>query len=188
MTINAIAWIVMTSVILMPTFGQAFASNVQTWAWSDASQEFLCTSSLVDITKTSNIDPCGDLTTSSNVWEGISGSTWSLTETSSGHPVYAWTTLSDGVLGETHVFLVDGEPDSAYIVMNKNESWEDSAQDTSSDGYDWRSLTGHEFGHLAGMKHCSGSCIISVMQTSWSENEVQRSPDTHDDSEMANKY
>ncbi len=165
---------------------EAYATNSYSWKWADVSQDYFCTSSLTTITKTSHVSPCSNLTTSSNVWEGISGSTWSLTETaSSGTPVYAWTSGVSGA-GLTVITINNGVPIGAYIAMNKNLSWEDSAQDTSTNGYDWRSATGHEFGHLANMKHSTNT--ISVMYGSIAENQVRRSPDTHDDSMMAANY
>lgn len=164
----------------------AYGSNSEPWKWSSADQHYKCTSSLNSITKTSNVSACGDLNHSSNVWEGITGSNWDLDQTSGGHAVYAWNNfLPAGVGGETAMWFSNGIAYYSYIVMNRDLSWEDSAQDTSTSGHDWRTFTGHEFGHLAGVAHGSSS---SVMKASISPDTVQRSPTTHDDSIMAGMY
>lgn len=177
--------IALLAVMLAPN--DAFASNVRPWEWSDTSQEYACTSSLDTITKTSNVSPCNDLATSSSVWNGISGSTWSIAKLSTGWPVYAWTTLPSGEVGRTVIYFnLDGTPNSAYIAINKNLSWENSQLDIFSSGYDYRSATGHEFGHLAGMDHSTSTG--SVMYDPLGADQVRRNPDNHDKTELANKY
>lgn len=121
----------------------AYGSNSEPWKWSSADQHYKCTSSLNSITKTTNVNACGDLNHSSNVWEGITNSNWDLDQTSSGHAVYAWNNhLPSNIGGETSIWYSTstGLANSGYIVMNRDLSWEDSAQDTSSSGRDWRTL------------------------------------------------
>ena len=164
----------------------AFA-NTEPWYWTSADQHYNCTYSVTTITKTLNVNPCGDLNSSSNVWEGFSGSSWDLDPSNNGHSVYAWTTLPSGVGGETTVRYNPntGVAYNAWIIMNKNLSWEDSLDDIFSSGYDWKTFTGHEFGHLVGIAHGSSG---SVMKSSIAADWAQRNPTSHDGWHMGEMY
>ncbi len=171
--------------LLIAIPGIAYA-NTEPWTWPSADQHYLCTSSVPNITHTSNVNPCGDLNSSSNVWEAGSGNSWDLDPSSSGWPVYAWS-LPSGTGGETYVaYNSSGEARYAWIVMNKNLSWEDSNKDWWTSGYDWRTFTGHEFGHLAGISHTSNS--NSIMYDSRGPNDAERSPPQHEINHMKDKY
>ena len=79
-----IALTVMIGVITALSSVQDAFANTEPWHWTSADQHYNCTSSVTTITKTLNVNPCGDLNSSSNVWEGFSGSSWDLDPSSSG--------------------------------------------------------------------------------------------------------
>lgn len=164
----------------------AYATNWNGNTWYHTGVTFSC-SSVSGITKTATVSPCNDLTTSSNVWE-ITNSNLTFTEVTTGAdiPVYAWTSGVSGA-GKTVTYLSGSTITNAYIAMNKNLSWEDSAVDTSSNGYDWRTATGHEFGHAAGLAHRSAT-PLTIMESTIAMNEYHRSPSSHDEQHLKDNY
>jgi hypothetical protein len=181
--------IALLAVFTTAMLDNAYATNSEPWYWSSATQYYGCTTSLDGIAKTNNVNPCSDLTASANVWNNISGSTWNLSSSSGGWPVYAWNNyLPSNTLGETTVAYLSpsGIAQSAYIVMNKDKAWEDSTVDTQFHAFDWKSATGHEFGHLAGIAH--NTSTSSVMYTPLGQDTVRRIPNSHDQSVLAGKY
>lgn len=186
---NVITMLSLVAVTVLATVGmsEAEATNWNGHVWDNDNVRYDCVS-VSGITKTSNVDPCGDLNEASNLWE-FSGSTLDIDGVTSGSyeiPVYAWTSGVSGA-GKT-VLYWNGAGDyyTGYVAMNKNLSWEDSNVDTSSDGYDWITATGHEFGHVAGVSHYSNQYYI--MYSTLGENDANRYVTTHTKNHITGNY
>lgn len=178
--------IVAVTVLATVGLSEAEATNWNNVHWPINNVVYKCIS-VDSITHTSNVNPCGDLNTSSNIWE-VSGSNLTLNPTTGTYNIaaYSWTS---GVSGAgKYVINVNGlnEITYGYIAMNRNLNWEDSAVNTSSSGYDWRSATGHEFGHTIGMGHSTDTS--SSMYTPLSNDEVRRGTTSHDKSHVSGAY
>lgn len=161
--------------------------------WSSADHEYYCTASLDDISHTSNVDPCGDLTPSANRWNNVASS-WDLTEAT------VWNSDVSSVFGsnlgqDVAGFMSPGPStapvpfESAYVAFNTHSSvdYGDIAVGESGTGYvDYQSTATHELGHLAGIDHNTSS--FSVMYDTLTLDTVQRTPDWHDKSELGDLY
>ena len=179
----------LVAVAVLATVGlsESEASNWNGHVWDDDNVRYSCIS-VSGITKTSNVDPCGDLDISSNYWE-IPGSTLTINGVTSGSyeiPVYAWTSGISGAGKTVLHWNDDGDYSAGYVVMNKNVSWEDSTVDTSTDGYDWKTATGHEFGHVAGVGHYTNPYYI--MTNPLYDNDANRYVNIHTKNHIVGNY
>jgi hypothetical protein len=167
-------------------YGHTFSS------WSDADHEYYCTASLDDISSSSNVDPCGDLSSAANVWNNANAS-WDLTEAttwnSDASSVFG-TNLGEDVVGYMSPYASAPDPFvTAYVAFNTHSSidYGDIAVGETGTGWvDYKSVAGHEFGHLAGIDHNSSS--LSVMYASISTDQILRSPNWHDKAELGVLY
>lgn len=188
MTMKTQIMLAIAAITIMTTVGlsEAYASNWNGNTWDHDDVTYKCIS-VSGITKTSNVDPCGDIATTTNVWE-VSDSDLTITGVTSGSydiPVYAWTSGVSGA-GKTVLYITGTTIDSGYVAMNKNLSWEDSNVDTSSDGYDWMTATGHEFGHVSGLSHYTANAYI--MFSPLGENDADRNPTSHSTNHIKDNY
>ncbi len=173
------------TVLVTVGVSEAQASNWNDHSWPIDDVVYKCIS-VSSITSTSNVSPCSDLTTSSNIWE-VSNSNLTLNETTGTYniAVYSWSSGVSGA-GKTVTGGSGSEITWAYIAMNRSLDWEDTPNDTSTDGYDWRTATGHEFGHTIGLAHYTANAY--VMFSPLSENDEDRNPTSHTTNHIKDNY
>jgi hypothetical protein len=169
--------------VIMASSNIHFADAHMFGTWASPTQKYYCTTSLNTIPHTSHVSPCGDLTTSTNRWNDVSGSSLSLTQSTSyysGVISVFGSNLGAGVAGfmspKTNPLTT-----GVYVAYNTNTdvNWGDVAVgDSGTHLLDYQSTAGHEMGHAMGVDHNSSS--LSVMYATTYYNNVNRLPDLHD--------
>ena len=139
--------------------------------WSDPNPKYYCDRSLTYLVTTTNVEPCGDITSAANRWNAISGSTFTTTK-SADKPntvVISATSIDMMTLATVTIPASDKYYTTDLVTMKINTlfNWGDvSAGDHSRNGasmfktsikdrplYDYNSVVIHEFGHVAGLDH-----------------------------------
>ena len=170
------------------TISDANASNVA-WFWTNPNQNYICTSGLNSLASTSNVSGCGDLSTSAQTINAVSGSTFTLTEGSSGTPIYAWNNSLDAeTVAETSIYRnpTTLEASTGYVVVNRDLGFGDLSAGDPGSLYDYITVMTHEFGHIAGLdERYSGN---TSMYFEINTGDVRRTFDSHDRSELGGLY
>ena len=150
---SKVIMLVLVTLMVLPLGTPVMASNIN-GSWSHNNITFDCRVS--DLNKTSNVDECNDITTSTGVLEH---SKLVIDDEGSGSNivVYAWVNCSCSAGRASTTYNSNNETTYAFSVLNKNLKWEDSTLDKSTDGYDWQTATAHEIGHNVGLGHHTSS-------------------------------
>ena len=153
-------------------------------AWDHNNVTYNCNAS--GMTTTTNVDICGDVSSSKSELEKGS---LTLTASDSGEIIlYGWTSgIDSSKIGKAvTTYNSNNVITDAYLVMNKNKSFEDSTVDTTNSAYDWKSAVIHELGHNVGLAHYTSSG--NLMYSSLSVDTTQRSLSSHSSGHISNNY
>ena len=179
---------ILTTMLIVTGMNTSFASHSNGY-WENPNQNYYCTYELdAKLDVTTNVDACDDLSDSAGHWNRISGSDFTLIEsTYSSTTINIWTQSYSRMIGAI-TYNSGNEPNvegDVYIKINENLDYGDvSAGDR--DIVDYESITTHEFGHVAGLAHNSNS--QSVMYYSINMDMDRSNPNWHDRQELRGLY
>lgn len=178
--------IAMLSMMAVPAFASHGTGGQH---WTSATQEFHCESSLSNLSVTTSIDPCTEITNAAALWTNLSGSSWSLTASTDNKINQKGVSMGvNGDWGEMVPYYawLTNEMFSAYVKYNTDKNFGDVTVDTGVG--DFITLAIHEIGHLPTMYHNDHSESNSVMKAGMVIDENRRTITSSDESALGAKY